>query len=50
MGDNGDLPEAARICKLLIILVAGAYSTPKLPDLPFRYILPVSRGYNAHFQ
>jgi hypothetical protein len=28
-------------------MVAGAYNTPKLPDLPFKYVLPVNRGYSA---
>jgi hypothetical protein len=28
MGDNGDLPEATKFCKLLIYLVAGAGFEP----------------------
>jgi hypothetical protein len=35
MGDNGDLSKAARICKLLIILVAGACNAPNLLVIPF---------------
>jgi hypothetical protein len=35
MGDNGDLSKATRICKLLIILVAGACKAPNLLTISF---------------
>jgi len=31
-------------------MVAVACSAPKLPDLPFRYVLPVPSRYSSRFQ
>lgn len=36
--------------RIIRILVAGVCNAPKLPDLPFSYILTVRRGYSAGIQ